>query len=129
MLTELEAVDRRQATEGCIQRRLDGIWHLHVSHGAAHLTDQVMMMTTDVFCQLESGPLVVGHHARNHPSVFEDRKVAVHRTLRQERVTTHDVGDRDRVIGVLERIDELAAQCRVPLADAHQSCRSNLVHV
>jgi hypothetical protein len=129
MVTQLETVQRCQAAERLVKRRLNSIRNLYVAHRAAQLADQVVMMAGKVFGQLEASPFVVGDNFGRNANLLEHSEIAIHRALRQFGVQLQDVGDRYWMIGPGEDVYQPTPQRCVSLIACSQTGRSDLVHI
>ncbi len=86
-----------------------------IAHGAAGVAEQVVMVTRQVFGQLETGQVVGAEETPDDARVEQHREVAVNRALRQVRGGGgEDVRNREGTIRSLEDID----QCSAPGGEA-----------
>lgn len=91
-----------------IDRRLGWGGNDEVGHRAARSADQMMMMTGEVFRELEVTVLVGDHNAMDDSSSDQLRQVPVRGTLRQERVEGKDLRQGQRMIRLGEHLDDRA---------------------
>lgn len=129
MVFDNEAFARRHPGKRLGNGGLDVVGHDHVPHRPALRADEMVVVTGEVLNQLEAGPVAGGHDLADHPGAFEHRQVPIHRALRKSGIGLQDLGDRQRVVGGSEDLDELASTGRVALSVVGQATRSDGVHV
>ena len=88
----------------------------------------MVMMTRVLLGELVAGEAVLRSDPPDQPRGLELGEVPVRRALREVAARQH-LGDRERVAGRLEAVDDGPAPARVALARVPQAVRHHLVHV
>ena len=110
-----EPLGARHRGERFVEAHLELRRQGHVTNRPAQLTDQVMVMLGQVLGQLVPGVVGAVDQSAHHADLFEDRQVAVGRTLGEGRGQLDQLRQRDRPIGARQRVDDGASARRVAL--------------
>ncbi len=114
--------------EGVVEEDLELVGEGHVEHDAAFGADQVMVMRArDGFGQLEPGMVGRRDDPVDDPRLFEHGEVPISRTLGQIRPCIEQFGDRERCVGLGERLDQATSIAGVALVDVAQSLQRDVV--
>jgi len=107
MRVDREALGLGQAAESLVELALEIVGEMHVGHGSAHLTRQVMVVAHQRLGELESGLVADAGHPADHAFGLEDGEVAVDAARPLLRRPHHDLVDRERTPGFGEHLDEI----------------------
>ncbi len=103
------------------ERALEVVGDREVLHAATARAHEVVVVLGQVLGQLEAGELVARDDAVHDAGALEDAEVAVGRALGQVTGGAEQLGEGDRPVGALERLDEGAAIGGVALVVRPQS--------
>ena len=90
---------------------------------------EVVMMAFQIFGEFERGTFTRGEYLHHHTGFFENRQVAIHRTLGQIVGCRRDLGGVERMCGLSQHFDQSTATGRVTLVDRAQSFGCHVVDV
>jgi hypothetical protein len=97
---------------------LDIAWHHHITHGTTRPTHKVMVVTSEIFGQFVSRPLIVGHDFCHDACPLEHRQVAIGGALRHITSCMKKFRNGQRMICTSECVDQLTTVTRESLADS-----------
>jgi hypothetical protein len=103
------------------ERALEVVGDREVLHAAAGRADEVVVVLGEVLGQLEAGELVARDDAVDHTGALEDPEVPVRRALGEVTGGPEQLGEGDRPLGLLQRLDERAPVGGVALVVRPQS--------
>jgi len=111
-----EACAARELADGAGESLLKLARCLKILHTATAHADEVVVVTArDPFGKLEPSVFIATHHSVHDPGLFEKGEVLVRRTLRQAWFGLHQLGRRDRPIGLGQGVDQDLAPGRQSL--------------